>query len=518
MTLMLLPGAAVAQDAPTPDARGLDRVCPPSAEDQVDGADFPDATGVHGDAIDCAADYGLVQGFDDGTYRPGTLVNRGQMATFIRNWTETALGISLTVPDEPAFPDIEGTTHEEAISVLAESGIVAGRDDGSYGPGGTVNRAQLARFILNALDYADNPNVTGTVRAVSDTEYFSDVVGSFAQADVQALASVGIVQGTEEGVYSPAQQVNRAQLASFLMRSADFMEREQRWEPTAVVVEYTVSLAGENEVEVDEGTGEVPFGVGEVGATGEAVLTINAFAGTLDFDVDYANVTGPFGEAPGVHIHEGDLDQNGGIVAFLATGEDVEAEDDQMLAGSFVEADVDPEVDFRLADLVFEPEAYYVNLHSDAFEGGAVRGQLPDGGQDLIPSVVTFSATLTGENEVGDQGELGASAEAQVTVDALRGEIAWEIDFSDVTGPFDAAGFHIHAGSEAENGPVVVFFASDAEVEAAEGHLLSGTFTEADLDAESELDFRELLETPEDFYLNLHSEDFPGGAVRAQLG
>lgn len=528
MTLMLLPTAASAQAGETPDARGLDGACPPPADAAVDGADLPDATGVHAEAIRCAADYGLVQGFEDGTYRPGTEVTRGQMATFIRNWTETALSIELDVPAEPAFPDATGV-HGDAISALAEAGIVAGREDGTYGTGATVNRAQMARFILNALDYADNPLAQGTVRASSDTEFFADVVDTFFQADIQALAEVGIVQGTEPDVYNPAGEVNRGQLASFLMRSADFMEREQRWEPTARVETFTVALSGENEVAIDEDTGEVTFGVGEPGATGDAVLTVDAFTGTLDWEADFTDVTGPFDGAPGLHIHEGALDENGGIVAFLADGDALEAAEGQMISGTFEEVDVDAEVDFRLADLIAEPEAYYVNLHSDAFAPGAVRGQLPDGGQALIPSIVTFEATLTGANEieVDDEGNVTAtgvgeadtSAQATVTVDALRGEIAWEIDYTEVTGPFeDAAGFHIHAGTSDQNGPVVVFFATGAQVEAAEGQTLSGTFTVDDLADDVELDFRDLIDTPEDFYLNLHSEDFPAGAVRAQLG
>ena len=529
MTLMLVPTAASAQDAETPDARGLDGACPPPDDAAVDdAAELPDATGVHAEAIRCAADYGLVQGFEDGTYGPGVDVTRGQMATFIRNWTETALGAELTVPAEPAFPDATGV-HGDAISALAEAGIVAGLEDGTYGTGATVNRAQMSRFILNALDFADNPQAVGTVRAASETEFFADVVGTFFQADIQALASVGIVQGTGDGQYSPAGAVNRGQLASFLMRSADFMEREQRWQPTASIETFTVMLSGENEVAVDEDTGEVTFGVGEEGATGEAILTVDAFTGTLDWEVEFSGVTGPFDGAPGLHIHEGALDENGGIVAFLADGDDLEGAEDGFLNGSFAEAQVDAEVDFRLADLLFESESYYVNLHSNDFPPGAVRGQLPDGGQDLIPSIVTFQATLIGANEieVDDEGnvtdtgvgEIGASADATVTVDALRGEITWEIDFSDVTGPFEEApGFHIHAGAADENGPVVVFLASGDELEAAEGQMLSGVFTESDLDEESELDFRDLLDTPENFYLNLHSEDFPDGAVRAQLG
>jgi len=183
------------------------------------------------------------------------------------------------------------------------------------------------------------------------------------------------VQGTEPDACNPAGEVNRGQLASFLMRSADFMEREQRWEPTASVQTFTVALSAENAVAIDEDTGEVTFGVGEPGATGQAILTVDAFTGTLDWEADFTEVTGPFDGAV-LHIHEGALDQNGGIVAFLADGDDLEGAEGQALTGSFAEADVDAGLDFRLADLLFESASCYVSLQSDAFPPGAVRAQL----------------------------------------------------------------------------------------------------------------------------------------------
>jgi hypothetical protein len=521
----LVPGVAAADSHDVPAARGIDRVCPAPEDATVDAPALTDVTGVHAAAIDCALDYGLVRGFNDATYRPGVPVTRAQMATFVAGWIETALGEELEVPATDPFPDIAGT-HRDSIAALAAAGVVSGRTDGTFGSGAAINRGQMARFMTNAIDYADNPDVEGTLPDADDTVYFADAAGTFFQADIQAIAGVGIVQGDAAGNYNPGGSVTRGQLGSFMMRGADYLDREQRWLPTAVEVTYEVALSFENEVSVDEDTGEVTFGVGQPDATGTANLVINAFDGTLDYTVDYTDVDGPFAEGPGLHIHVGELDENGPIVVDLASGPDLQAEADQIISGNVAEADAE----IRYADLIEFPEAFYVNLHTDAQPAGAVRGQLPDGGQDLIPSVVDFEATLTGEAEITTDddtgavidtgvGELGATAEAFVRVDALRGVIDYEIDFSDVTGPFaEAPGFHIHVGNENENGPIVVFLADGAEVAAAEDEVLSGTFTEDDLPEDSTFTFRELLDDPEGYYLNLHSEGFPAGAVRAQLG
>lgn len=521
----LVPGVAVADSHDVPAARGIDRVCPAPDDATVEAPALTDVTGVHAAAIDCALDYGLVRGFTDATYRPGVAVTRGQMATFVAGWIETALGEELEVPGTDPFPDIAGT-HRDNIAALEAAGVVSGRTDGTFGTGADINRGQMARLLANAIDYADNPDVAGTLPDADDTVYFADADGTFFQADIQALAGVGIVQGDTAGNYNPGGSVTRGQLGSFMMRGADYLDREQRWLPTAVEVTYEVDLSFANEVSIDDDTGEVTFGVGQPGATGTADLVINAFDGMLTYTVDYTDVDGPFAEGPGLHIHAGELDENGPIVVDLASGADLQAETDQIISGSVAEADAD----VRYADLIEFPEAFYVNLHTDAEPAGAVRGQLPDGGQDLIPSVVDFEATLTGEAEIETDedtgevvntgvGELGATAEAFVRVDALRGVIDYEIDFSDVTGPFaEAPGFHIHAGEADENGPIVVFLADGAEVAAADGQILSGTFTENDLPEDSTFSFRELLDDPEGYYLNLHSDDFPAGAVRAQLG
>ena len=83
-------------------------------------------------------------------------------------------------------------------------------------------------------------------------------------------------------------------------------------------------------------------------------------------------------------------------------------------------------------------------------------------------------------------------------------EVCWELSVSTITLP--AAAAHIHEGARGVAGPVVVpLSAPDA------GGAASGCVT-----ADAALMTR-IMQSPDNFYVNVHTSDFPAGAVRGQL-
>ena len=110
---------------------------------------YADDAGEHQTNIRKLATMEVAWGYDDGTFRPDNIVTREQMATFIARALQVIFGE--TLPEVDVFDDV-GDTHAANIGKLAALGVVAGREDGSFGPRQPVNRAQMSSFLARALD------------------------------------------------------------------------------------------------------------------------------------------------------------------------------------------------------------------------------------------------------------------------------------------------------------------------------------------------------------------------------
>jgi CHRD domain len=115
-----------------------------------------------------------------------------------------------------------------------------------------------------------------------------------------------------------------------------------------------------------------------------------------------------------------------------------------------------------------------------------------------------LSTTLTGAAEVPGPGDPDGSGSATITINPGQEEVCWEISAEDITLP--AAAAHIHEAPAGVAGDVVVTLsAPDA----------SG-FTSGCAIVDPEL-AKDILKNPEDYYVNVHTSDFPDGAIRGQL-
>lgn len=114
----------------------------------------------------------------------------------------------------------------------------------------------------------------------------------------------------------------------------------------------------------------------------------------------------------------------------------------------------------------------------------------------------TYRAHLTGANEVGG-GDRDGMADAEISVSDVADQVCWEVKNVSNIGPVTAA--HIHFGRAGTNGPPV-FTLTQSNEGRWQGCKNRSEWTE-----------NRLQGNPADFYVNLHTAEYPNGAIRGQL-
>ncbi len=235
-------------------------------------------------------------------------------------------------------------------------------------------------------------------------------------------------------------------------------------------VPFAVTLSGRE---------EFPVNASLSSATG--TLTVNLASGAVSGSVTVTGFT-----AVAAHIHSGFAGTNGPVIVNFSA--------DTANPGRWGPAAgatlTTPQVDALLAG------GLYVNVHSAAFPGGEVRGQL------LPAGVALYFVDLSGLQEVPEV-PTRSSGRAAITLDTATRVATYHVN---TVGLNDAVASHMHRGNAGTNGPVAVNFTKDP-ANAAHWLAENVTLAQADFDALRSANA----------YLNVHTPANPGGEVRGQI-
>ncbi len=126
---------------------------------------------------------------------------------------------------------------------------------------------------------------------------------------------------------------------------------------------------------------------------------------------------------------------------------------------------------------------------------------IPAAASDAASDKTKLFTTLVGEEEVPGPGDPDGFGKAKITIvgDTLCFKVKWN-NIGTVTGG------HIHEAPAGEAGPVVVPLFED-QTDEREKRCLN-------VDEDVLADIRE---SPSDYYVNVHTTEFPAGAIRGQL-
>ncbi len=178
-------------------------------------ADFLDVPAAHPFHADVVtvARSGVTAGCGGGSYCPGVSVTRAQMAVFL---LKSKLGAAHAPPPATGtvFTDVpQGSFAADRNEELFSLGVTGGCGGGNYCPDATVTRAQMAVFLLKT-------ELGSAYTPPGGTGIFGDVpVGSFAADWIEDLFNRSITGGCGGGNYCPASPNTRGQMAVFMVKT-----------------------------------------------------------------------------------------------------------------------------------------------------------------------------------------------------------------------------------------------------------------------------------------------------------
>jgi hypothetical protein len=234
---------------------------------------------------------------------------------------------------------------------------------------------------------------------------------------------------------------------------------------------FHVTLVGESETPT-----------GDPVATGSATIRVPAGKPRVCYRLTARDLPS---RAVGAHIHRGSAGTVGAIVVKLHTPN-----------ASGAATGCAKTTRKLVRAILAHPSRYYVNVHTAGFPGGAIRGQLA-GARPTVGTILHLDLKGTTEPNASGTAILRFRRDAQLVCYRLR--------VQNVTLP--TVGAHIHRGAAGTNGPVVVAFEAPGA---------SGTSTGCAAAQTSLID--DILANPAGYYVNVHTKEHAGGALRAQLG
>lgn len=160
------------------------------------------------EAVDYVVEHGIMAGVSATAFQPNGSLTRGQVVQILHNLEgkpeETA---------EAPFTDTAGHWALEAIAWAAQNNVVAGYDDGTFGPEKLVTREEFAQMMYNYAKFKGYDLTAG-----GDLAQFPDAgaISDWAETALSWANGKGLINGHDNGTIDPQDNTTRAQAASIM--------------------------------------------------------------------------------------------------------------------------------------------------------------------------------------------------------------------------------------------------------------------------------------------------------------
>lgn len=177
----------------------------------VPGTIFSDVSDryIYKDEVLTLADRKIINGYEDGTFRPSATLTRAHAAVILSR----ALQLPVGKAPNPNFKDVDPSyVYYDEIAAVVEAGMMDGKANRQFDPSGHVTRAQIAKMLTEGFH----------LEAKGNGPKFSDVKqDAWSAPYIAALTTNGVASGYEDGTFKPNEPITRIHLGLFLLTLLD---------------------------------------------------------------------------------------------------------------------------------------------------------------------------------------------------------------------------------------------------------------------------------------------------------
>ena len=151
--------------------------------------------------------FAYIVGYPDGNVKPQGNITRAEVATiFFRMLTDESR--SDIWSQNSGYSDVvPGKWFNNAVSTLANGGILTGYEDGTFKPNANITRAEFATMAVRFFS-----------SSYEGEDLFPDIDKHWAKDYINTAANEGIINGYEDGTFRPSQPITRAEAMAIVNR------------------------------------------------------------------------------------------------------------------------------------------------------------------------------------------------------------------------------------------------------------------------------------------------------------
>lgn len=161
------------------------------------------------DAIGHVVEKGYFKGTEDGRFLPDRGITRGEFVTVLGRLSKATMDLK----NSTAFKDVQTSAYYKPyVEWAVRQNIVKGYEDGTFKPDVQITRQEMAAMMNRYLKAYPMNLRPGADRKFRD----HSTISPWARKDVEMMARLGVIHGSDDGKFHPKELFTRAQVAQVL--------------------------------------------------------------------------------------------------------------------------------------------------------------------------------------------------------------------------------------------------------------------------------------------------------------